>query len=104
MHFLFPIKVKFEFAVSILKLVPSTRIELVIKAYQASVIPFNYKGKIGGSKGNRTPINGVTSHRTNHYTMRPLLSTICQFVYKIANPDKRIAVISGPVPRTVRPV
>ena len=32
-----------------------------------------YTPKIfGGSKENRTPINGVTSHRTNHYTMGPV--------------------------------
>ncbi len=41
--------------------------------YQPIVIPFNYPGKFGGSKENRTPINGVTSHRTNHYTMKPNL-------------------------------
>jgi hypothetical protein len=35
--------------------------------------------------------------------MRPLISAICQFVFRTANPDKRITVISGPVPRTVRP-
>ena len=29
--------------------------------------------KLGGSKENRTPINGVTSHRTDHYTMKPNL-------------------------------
>ena len=39
--------------------------------YQPIVIPFNYPGIFGGSKENRTPINGVTSHRTNHYTMKP---------------------------------
>ena len=27
--------------------------------------------KTGGPKENRTPINGVTSRYTNHYTMRP---------------------------------
>ena len=61
------------FAVAILNLVPSTRIELVMTGYQPIVIPFNYKGIFGGSKENRTPINGVTSHRTNHYTMKPNL-------------------------------
>ena len=34
------------FAVAILNLVPSTRIELVMTGYQPIVIPFNYKGKI----------------------------------------------------------
>ena len=61
------------FAVAILNLVLSTRIELVMTGYQPIVIPFNYKRKFGGSKENRTPINGVTSHRTNHYTMKPNL-------------------------------
>ena len=61
------------FAVAILKLVPRTRIELVMTGYQPIVIPFNYPGKFGGSKENRTPINGVTSHRTDHYTMKPNL-------------------------------
>ena len=28
--------------------------------------------KTGGPKENRTPINGVTSRYTNHYTMRPI--------------------------------
>ena len=59
------------FAVAILKLVPRARIELAITTYQEAVIPFNYPGKFGGSKEDRTPINGVTSHRTNHYTMKP---------------------------------
>ena len=44
--------------------------------YQPIVIPFNYKRKFGGSKENRTPINGVTSHRTNRYTMKPNLVTL----------------------------
>ena len=54
-------------------MVLSTRIELVMTGYQPIVIPFNYKRKFGGSKENRTPINGVTSHRTDHYTMKPNL-------------------------------
>jgi len=29
--------------------------------------------KFGGPKEDRTPINGVTSRYTNHYTMRPYL-------------------------------
>jgi hypothetical protein len=36
------------FAVAILKLVPRTRIELVMTGYQPIVIPFNYPGKFGG--------------------------------------------------------
>jgi hypothetical protein len=35
----------YTFKTYICQLVPGTRIELVIKAYQASVIPFNYPGK-----------------------------------------------------------
>ena len=33
------------------KMVPRTRIELVIIAYQATVIPFNYPGKVAVSEG-----------------------------------------------------
>ena len=33
-----------------------------------------------------------------------MFSVIHQFVNSVANTDKRIAVISGPVPRTVGPV
>ena len=61
------------FAVAILNLVPRARIELAKTGYQPIIIPFNYPGMFGGSKENRTPINGVTSHRTNHYTMKPNL-------------------------------
>ena len=37
---------KLKIAVSILKLVPPTRIELVMTGYQPIVIPFNYRGII----------------------------------------------------------
>jgi len=36
-------------------------------------------------------------------SIKILLSIIYQFVKNVASTDKRIAVISGPVPRTVRP-
>jgi len=32
---------------------------------------FSYISKFGGLKEDRTPIDGVTSRYTNHYTMRP---------------------------------
>ena len=34
---------------------------------------------LGGPKENRTPINGVTSRYTNHYTMRPNLVEVVGF-------------------------
>ena len=47
--FTFQVQIEFfKFAVSILNLVPSTRIELVMTGYQPIVIPFNYKGIFGG--------------------------------------------------------
>jgi hypothetical protein len=33
----------------------------------------------------------------------PYQSVICQFVNNVASTHKRITVISGPIPRTVRP-
>ena len=54
--------------------------------YQPIVIPFNYPGIFGGSKENRTPINGVTSHRTNHYTMKPNLVQIDRIELLAATP------------------
>ena len=46
MRFSFIPKKVIEVAVSILKLVLSTRIELVMAGYQPTVIPFNYKRNI----------------------------------------------------------
>ena len=45
MHFVFTKRKVFNFAVSILNLVPRTGIEPVIAGYQPTVIPFNYPGK-----------------------------------------------------------
>ena len=88
-------------------MVPPHRIELRISGYKAEVIPFNYRGelaprpglepgtpwltvkcyyqlsyqgKFGGPKENWTPINGVTSRYTNHYTMRPYWNTLPLFM------------------------
>lgn len=47
-------KVSLKFAVSILNLVLSTRIELVMAGYQPTVIPFNYKRKYGAPSRIRT--------------------------------------------------
>ena len=54
MHFVFTKRKVFNFAVSILNLVPRTGIEPVMTGYQPIVIPFNYPGIFGTSGGNRT--------------------------------------------------
>ena len=53
--FFFTIRKVISVAVSILNLVPRTRIELVMAGYQPTVIPFNYKRNIGGRRRSRTP-------------------------------------------------
>ncbi len=76
MHFVFTKRKVFNFAVSILKLVPPTRIELVMTGYQPIVIPFNYRG-ISGGKGE---IRTHTGHRMkvlhNHYATLPYRNTL----------------------------
>ena len=76
MHFVFTKRKVFNFAVSILNLVPPTRIELVMTGYQPIVIPFNYRG-ISGGKGE---IRTHTGHRMkvlhNHYATLPYVNTL----------------------------
>ena len=57
--------------------VETTGVEPVVpfgrRIYSPLGLPIFLHLQFGGSKENRTPINGVTSHRTDHYTMKPNL-------------------------------